>query len=153
MSDIICPVCKIHDDVDLVNDYEIARSNLWLLRHHPSPSPMVGWLMLDSVRHLGGPLDLDDREASEWGKVVRASSRLVKDLTNCDRVYAIAFGEGARHLHLHLIPRFEGDPSTSAWSVADLYRDSESGLAQVASSPQIFDLVRRAREVFAWDYL
>ena len=152
MAGTVCPVCRIHDSIDLVNDYEIARSHLWLLRHHPTPSPKIGWLMLDSIRHLGGPLDLNDLEASEWGKAVRSSSRLVKDLTNCDRVYAIAFGEGARHLHLHLVPRFEGDPSTSAWSVADFYRDSESGLKRAASPEQIFDFIRRAREVFTWDY-
>ena len=50
-------------------------------------------------------------------------NRLVKHVSGCDRVYAIAFGEGARHLHLHLIPRCNGIPETEAWAVADLYRD------------------------------
>jgi diadenosine tetraphosphate (Ap4A) HIT family hydrolase len=42
-------------------------------------------------------------------------------------VDAIAFGEGAPHLHLHLIPRFAADPTSTAWSVADLYRDVLAG--------------------------
>ena len=48
-------------------------------------------------------------------------------MSGCDRVYLIAFGEGARHLHLHLIPRFQEDQRSAAWSVADLYRDVEAG--------------------------
>lgn len=27
-----------------------------------------------------------------------------------------------RHFHLHLIPRFENDPSTESWQIADKYR-------------------------------
>jgi diadenosine tetraphosphate (Ap4A) HIT family hydrolase len=53
---------------------------------------------------------------------VRHASQLVQQITGCERVYAIAFGEGAPHLHLHLIPRHVSNPLTAAWSVADLYR-------------------------------
>jgi diadenosine tetraphosphate (Ap4A) HIT family hydrolase len=60
-------------------------------------------------------------------------------VTGCDRVYAIAFGEGARHLHLHLIPRFQADQRSAAWSVADLYRDVETGREQ----PVPFDSVEK----------
>ena len=51
----------------------------------------------------------------------------MKKITQCDRVYIIAFGEGAQHLHLHLIPRFIANPNTKAWSVADHYRSVDSG--------------------------
>jgi len=80
-----------------------------------------------------------------WGPAVQWASALVRQLTGCDRVYAIAFGEGAPHLHLHLIPRFAGDARTSAWSVADHYRAVASGERAAASSAQVAELLARAR--------
>ena len=140
-----CPICCIHADPDLIERYEIQRTQRWILRHHADPAPLPGWLLLDSVRHCPGPVGFDDVEASEWGTAVRAASGLVQTLTGCDRVYAIAFGEGAQHLHLHLIPRFIRDPSTSAWSVADHYRAVERGGQAAASSQVVGELVDRAR--------
>ena len=73
------------------------------------------------------------------------ASALVRELTGCDRVYAMAFGEGAPHLHLHLIPRFAHDPHTAAWSVADHYRAVASGQRHATPADQVAALVERAR--------
>ena len=69
-------------------------------------------------------MDFTAAEASDWGCAVRDASDLVKQISGCERVYAIAFGEGAQHLHLHLhlIPRHLNEPASKAWAVADLYR-------------------------------
>ena len=152
---MICSICELHasgnqasDDQakdGAINRYAIARSEHWLLRHHPDPSPLLGWLLLDARRHLGGPADFTPPEAAAWGPAVQQASQLVRQLTDCDRVYAIAFGEGARHLHLHLIPRFGDDPQTKAWSVADHYRAVEAGERPAADPAQVAALVSRAR--------
>lgn len=142
-----CGICRLHDDPANVAAYEIARTDLWLLRHHPDPAPLAGWLLLDARRHLPGPLAFSDREALSWGLAVRHASQLVQRLTGCDRVYAIAFGEGAPHLHLHLIPRLSSDSLTAAWSVADLYRAVAAGTRPAADPQHVHDLVARSR---AW---
>lgn len=144
-----CPICRLHGDAAAMAALEIVRSDLWLLRHHPHPAPLAGWLLLDARRHLGGPLAFTDREAAGWGRAVRAASQLVQRLTGCDRVYAIAFGEGAPHLHLHLIPRFGGDPDSSAWRVADLYRAVERGERPAADPVAVAALVARGRQLLA----
>lgn len=141
-----CGICRLHDDATNVAAYEIARTDLWLLRHHPDPAPLAGWLLLDARRHVPGPLAFSDREALSWGQAVRHASQLVQQLTGCDRVYAIAFGEGAPHLHLHLIPRQGSDPRTAAWSVADLYRAVAEGKRQAADPQLVRELVARGRE-------
>lgn len=143
-----CPICRIHADASARDGYEIARGSLWLLRHHPDPAPLPGWLLLDSRRHLGGPVDFSDPEALAWGQAVRQASALVRALSGCDRVYAIAFGEGAPHLHLHLIPRHGGDPHTAAWSVADHYRAVASGARAAVAPDQLAALVQQARQYF-----
>ena len=144
-----CPICVLHGSTAARARYEIARGPHWLLRHHPDPAPLPGWLQLDARRHLEGPLAFSLEEASGWGGAVQAASRLVQQLTGCERVYAIAFGEGAQHLHLHLIPRHLQESASCAWSVADLYRAVEQGLRPPAAPAVVAELVQRARLVLA----
>jgi diadenosine tetraphosphate (Ap4A) HIT family hydrolase len=147
MADSACAICCLHGDPAMASALELARSDLWLLRHHPLPAPLAGWLLLDARRHLAGPLAFTDQEAASWGLAVRAASQLVQLLTGCDRVYAIAFGEGAPHLHLHLIPRFAAEPASAAWAVADLYRAVERGDRAPADQVAVAALVAQARQM------
>ena len=101
--------------------------------------------MLDARRHLAGAIDFLGDEADEWGTVVQQASKLVKTVSGCDRVYLIAFGEGARHLHLHLIPRFQEDQRSAAWSVADLYRDVEAGRQRLVQTENVQEFLVTAR--------
>ena len=132
-----CAICELHSDVEHLREVEIWRNRHWLLRHHPHPSPLLGWCLLDARRHLAGAIDFLGDEADEWGTVVQQASKLVKTVSGCDRVYLIAFGEGARHLHLHLIPRFQEDQRSAAWSVADLYRDVEAGRQRLVQTENV----------------
>lgn len=106
---------------------------------------MLGWCCLDARRHLSGPIAFTAEEAQTWGLVVQRASQLVQELTRCDRVYAIAFGEGARHLHLHLIPRHGEDSQTIAWAVADHYRAVEAGERPAADSAAVQAWINQAR--------
>ena len=72
-------------------------------------------------------MDFTAAEASDWGCAVRDASDLVKRISECERVYAIAFGRGAKHLYLHQIPHHLNEPASKAWAVADLYRDMDGG--------------------------
>jgi diadenosine tetraphosphate (Ap4A) HIT family hydrolase len=144
-----CGICDLHGDVQAMARSEIHRQGDWVLRHHPHPAPMLGWLLLDTRRHLGGPIDFNPVEAATFGPMLKRCSALVQILTGCQRVYVIAFGEGARHLHAHLIPRHGADPSSEAWRVADLYRQVAAQGRSAASPAEVAQLVARARECTA----
>lgn len=144
-----CAICQLHADPVARERFEIRRSGLWLLRHHPDPAPLPGWLLLDSLRHCSGPVDFSEEEASDWGRAVRDASRLVQQITGCQRVYAIAFGEGAQHLHLHLIPRHLNDPASKAWAVADLYRAMDRGDRAAADPDAVAAMVQRCRALIS----
>ena len=149
---IPCGICRLHDAIAAgaaETDLLIWRQGPWLLRHHPLPAPLPGWLLLDSARHLGGPADFRPDEATAFGPILQRASALVRQLSGCDRVYAIAFGEGARHLHVHLIPRHGDDPASESWKVADLYRAMTLGQRPPAQTAAVADLVRRARQLTA----
>ena len=147
-----CGICRLHDAITagaVEADLLIWRQGPWLLRHHPLPAPLPGWLLLDSARHLGGPADFEPDEAAAFGPTLQRASVLVRQLSGCDRVYAIAFGEGARHLHVHLIPRHGDDPASESWKVADLYRAMAAGTRPPAQTAAVAELVRRARTATA----
>ena len=142
-----CNVCYHHNNESSRLQYEIYRSSLWVLRHHPDPAPLKGWLLLDSTRHVSGALDFNQAEASSWGFAISSSSKLVKKITNCSRVYLIGFGEGARHQHIHLIPHFEEENKTRSWNVADFYRLIEIGKEKSVNSFDVDTLVKKARSL------
>jgi diadenosine tetraphosphate (Ap4A) HIT family hydrolase len=145
-----CGICRLHDAIAAGGaeaDLLIWRQGPWLLRHHPLPAPLPGWLLLDSARHLGGPADFQAGEAAAFGPMLQRASALVRQLSGCERVYAIAFGEGARHLHVHLIPRHGADPDSESWKVADLYRAMTEGRRPPADPLAVGELVARAGRV------
>ena len=144
-----CDICRIHGDAARYGDLECHRGAHWLVRHHPLPSPLVGWTFLCAVRHVQGPADFTDAEAEGFGRAMRAVSAAVRSITGCDRVYAIAFGQGAPHLHVHLIPRFDAEEGTRAWNVADWYRAVERGERPAADPAAVADFVRRLRSMLA----
>ena len=80
-----CPICRIHSDVDLIERYEIQRDALWVLRHHADPAPLPGWLLLDSVRRVSGPIDFNEEECADWGRAVRGASALEMPAPGCLR--------------------------------------------------------------------
>ncbi|MFM7798402.1 MAG: HIT family protein [Planctomycetota bacterium] len=139
-----CDVCRIHADPVLA-PLECHRGPRWIVRHHLLPAPIAGWAFLCAVRHVHGPADLDDAEAAGFGRALRAASRAVRSATGCDRVYAIAFGQGAPHLHVHLVPRFDAEPDTAAWKVADWYRAVERGERAPADAARVHETVDRLR--------
>ena len=85
---------------------------------------------------------------ADWGRALKDACDLVRRRTGCDRVYTIAFGEGAPHLQVHLIPRFGRDAAPTAWKVADLYRDVASGSRDAASPQAVLEFVKQARSEF-----
>lgn len=141
-----CAICGLQADPLAWQVDGIARfGSGWVLRHHPAPAPLLGWLLLDSGRHLGGPADFNEAEAATFGEALRRSCALVRHLSGCERVYVIAFGEGAPHLHVHLIPRHGADAASKAWRVADLYRAVAAGERAPADATAVAELVARAR--------
>jgi hypothetical protein len=96
-----------------------------------------------------GPADFHDAEADEFGRALRTVSRAIREVTGCDRVYAIAFGQGAPHLHMHLIPRFDAVEATRAWQIADWYRAVERGEHAPADPAAVADFVGSMRHILA----
>jgi diadenosine tetraphosphate (Ap4A) HIT family hydrolase len=143
-----CSICA-HGDAALV----VGRCERWVLRHHGNtaakPAPRLGWLVLETERHVDGASAFDDAEAAEFGGVLRRATRIVKQLAGCERVYVVAFAEAHPHFHAHLVPRHAADADTKAWAVADLYRRVLAHEVDAHVSPDdVARFVERARQLW-----
>lgn len=135
-----CPVCRsIEDNVST----PVRGTRHWLIRPHPSPSPIAGWSIIDLRRHAEGWDALEALEAAELGPVIRAASAAIRQATGCDRVYVLGFAEAVQHVHLHLVPRHAIDARSTSWTVADLYRDVAAGRAAPADPRHCEDVAGR----------
>lgn len=119
-----CSVCAAHVPRAQLVAWE---SPHWILRHHPHPAPLCGWFLLCSRRHLASVADFNAEEEREFAQVLGACMRALRTAAEVPRVYVLMFGEGAPHLHAHLIPRDPACEETRAWAVADWYRAVERG--------------------------
>ena len=145
MSHGECAVCAWEARPRPAAELVVAEAEQWIVRHHMHPAPLVGWLQLISRRHVQGPAGFHDREAAEFGLALRDVAKAVVGCTASLRAYAIAFGEGSPHLHVHIVPRYAERPETAAWKVADWYRDVERGAIPAANAERVEQVVIAAR--------
>lgn len=76
------------------------------------------------------------------------AQRIVRAVTGCARVYALAFGEATPHMHCHLVPRHAADADTESWRVADVYRAVASGERPAADAASVAAAVAHARALW-----
>ncbi len=74
------------------------------------PSPLVGWLVVTSERHVRAFDDLAEGELRHLGPLAARVARAQRAALSAEHVYALALGDVLRHFHLHLVPRFADTP-------------------------------------------
>lgn len=140
-----CAICGLEGPPRRLGNLVAAESTRWIVRHHAHPAPLAGWMLLCSRRHVQGPARLEVEEAAEFGRALRDVASAVERTSEALRVYAIAFGEGSQHLHVHLVPRHASLPETAAWKIADWYRAVERGERAPASAADVDSAVAAVR--------
>ena len=71
------------------------------------------WLLLVPRRHLAMELtDLDTIQQAQLMSEIAHASRVLKELTDCDKINVAALGNVVAQLHVHVIARSRGD---AAW--------------------------------------
>jgi diadenosine tetraphosphate (Ap4A) HIT family hydrolase len=86
------------------------RRDGFVLHAVAAASPLEGWLVLTSARHVRGLDDLDEGELSKLGPLAAEVMRAQKSALGAEHVYAFAIGDQLLHFHLHLVPRFASTP-------------------------------------------
>jgi diadenosine tetraphosphate (Ap4A) HIT family hydrolase len=75
-----------------------------------APSPIPGWMVLTSVRHVRNLDGLPDTALAALGPLLARVIRAQKSALAAEHVYVFAIGDAVKHLHVHLVPRFAETP-------------------------------------------
>jgi diadenosine tetraphosphate (Ap4A) HIT family hydrolase len=76
----------------------------------PTMAPLPGYVCVVSKRHVDEPFELDDAASfTFWREAMAVAKALHARLRPRKMNYEI-HGNSIPHLHMHLFPRYEGDP-------------------------------------------
>jgi diadenosine tetraphosphate (Ap4A) HIT family hydrolase len=101
---VICPICAEGEPLDVI----VELQTVWVTAAPDAPLP--GYVCVVAKRHVDEPYQLPREEMlAFWDESMLVARRLAVHVAASKMNYEI-HGNTMRHLHLHLYPRFEGDP-------------------------------------------
>ncbi|CEJ15821.1 HIT domain protein [bacterium YEK0313] len=96
---------RLAADTERVADLALCRVGLMNDATYP-------WLILVPRRaSVTEIVDLTPYDATLLMDEIRVASRVLRDLTRCDKLNVAALGNMVPQLHVHVIARFRGDPA------------------------------------------
>ena len=126
-----CFICRKHRGEVLVAGGAIYEDDLVYAGHvkirEGQSTVYLGYLMVETKRHIPSLADLTDTEAQALGLLVARLSRALKAGEGAEHVYAFVLGHHVPHLHIHVVPRYPGTPR-KYWGVnVDEWPDAPRG--------------------------
>jgi diadenosine tetraphosphate (Ap4A) HIT family hydrolase len=103
-SGAACPICRQGRPNGIV--LELASSYLT----SSAEAPMRGYCCVVLKRHAVELHALSDEEAVAFTRDIQRASRAIQELTKAVKLNYEIHGNTIPHLHLHIFPRYRGDP-------------------------------------------
>jgi len=99
-----CPICVRGEPLDIVAELDAT----WVTAGQEAPLP--GYACVVSKRHVIEPFELPAGESAQfWADAMRVA-RVLCELYEPTKLNYEIHGNTIPHLHMHLYPRFRGDP-------------------------------------------
>lgn len=109
-----CFVCQKQRGVVSVAGGVIFENDLIYISHAQiwgkETDHYLGHLFVEPKRHVAELGDLTAAEAREIGLYVSRTSKALVETLGVEHVYAFVIGDGAAHVHVHVIGRYPGAP-------------------------------------------
>jgi diadenosine tetraphosphate (Ap4A) HIT family hydrolase len=126
----------------------LVGSSVWaddqvLVFHRPvgdDGTTVLGYLFVETRRHVAWLDDLTDREAETVAHVVTRAARGLRVELGADFVFSAIVGMGVPHFHQHLFVRHPGTPSDDEWTAGHEWPSAPRG-----GSAEIAELCARLR--------
>jgi diadenosine tetraphosphate (Ap4A) HIT family hydrolase len=93
---------------DMVGVSELRRSIVWLPKHSRLPGYCV---VVWRGPHVAEPTELDQQSVIDYCLDVVAVSAAIQAVFAPVKMNVLTLGNQTPHLHSHVLPRYEGDPS------------------------------------------
>ena len=104
MGEPLCRICAISAE-------RVLRTSDAGVVAVPSETVRPGHVMVVSATHARSFSDLKPVQADAFMALVSSAARAAEQASGAERYYVIRIGDKAPHLHFHLVPRAEGEPS------------------------------------------
>ena len=99
-----CPICRSAGSEPAVAELEVTRLMM------PEDGPMRGYAWLPTRRHVIELHDLTEPEGAALMRDLRRVSAAIAAVTGAVKLNYEIHGNTVPHLHVHLFPRYAGDP-------------------------------------------
>jgi diadenosine tetraphosphate (Ap4A) HIT family hydrolase len=99
-----CPICRRGAPLDVVADLEAT----WVTAAPEAPLP--GYACVVAKKHVVEPFELSEAEAAAFWRESMLAAGVLDQLFEPAKLNYEIHGNTIPHLHLHLFPRFRGDP-------------------------------------------
>jgi len=99
-----CPICQRGEPLDILVDIGVA----WVTAQPDAPLP--GYVSVVATRHANEPFELDSGEGHAFWDAAMDVARRLLEATGARKMNYEIHGNTIPHLHLHLYPRYAGDP-------------------------------------------
>lgn len=105
-----CLACELVSGTKQVPGGIVWKRDGFILHAVAQATPVRGWMVLTSERHVRAWYDLSEAESAALGVLAREVMQAQKRVLGAEHVYAFAIGDVLQHFHLHLVPRFHDTP-------------------------------------------
>jgi diadenosine tetraphosphate (Ap4A) HIT family hydrolase len=138
-----CPICAKHRGEGPLVGPIVWEHEHFLAFHAPlreDGTAFLGYLFLETRRHVPYLADLNDDEAEAIGRAARRLARGLRAELNADFVFSAIVGTGVAHFHQHLFARYPGTPAEYGWMAGDEWPGAPRGTER-----EVKDLCGRLR--------
>ena len=138
-----CPICAKHRGEGPLVGPAVWADEHALISHRPigpDGTTVLGYLYVETRRHVPYLADLSDAEAEAIGRTVRRAARGLRTELAADFVFSAVIGMGIAHFHQHLFVRHPGTPAEYGWMAGDEWPGAPRG-----PLPMVVELCRRLR--------
>ncbi len=109
-----CVVCRKHRGETVLWGGVIYQDDLLFISHAQcwgdATEVYLGYLFIEPRRHVTGLPDLNEAEAQAIGLFTSRLARALTQTEGVEHVYAFVIGDGAPHVHVHVVGRYPGAP-------------------------------------------
>lgn len=125
-----CPICAKHRGEGPLVGPKVWDDELMLVFHRPvdeTGTTMLGYLFVETRRHVPYLADLTDAEAEAVGRTVRRAAVGLRAELQPDFVFSAVIGTGVAHFHQHVFVRHAGTPAEYDWHSGADWPDAVRG--------------------------
>ena len=126
-----CLICRKHQGDISIPGGKVYEDDLVVASHsliaEGEVETYLGILFLEPKRHVPGMAELTDEEAQRAGLLVSKLSKALKECEGAEHVYVFVLGHHVLHLHIWLVPRYQGTPREYWGTRVDEWPDAPRG--------------------------